>query len=256
MNQALFVSARLRLLAAAALATVAFSSSAIAGAISASSGNTQPSKSPDDSATVNFAVYDRTSGAAGDTFGTGVSGFDSLFAAGTSSQGLDTSASFLYLYQTVANGNTSSNVFQNTVGVPSSLVTSFGSFAGTTFSTSVLGTAAGFANPSSASTGATPVILSGQSGLTGFTGANSVSDGLSSVKANYFGTEVPFGGASVLWGFTSDTAPSLGNTAILESTGAGGTASTAVPEPSAALAGVLALGGFGAMARRKRRPQA
>jgi len=139
---------RLAAIAAAVVAAAALTASASAGSIAAFSGNTQPSKSPADSATVNFAVFNRTGGAAGDSFGTGVSSFDSFFAAGTSSGALDTSASYLYLYQTVANGNTSTGVFQNTVGVPQSLVSSFGSFTGTTFSTAVVGTPAGFGNTS------------------------------------------------------------------------------------------------------------
>jgi hypothetical protein len=242
---------RLAAVAAALVLPAAFATSAPAAAIAAFSGNTQPSRNGTDSATVNFAVFDRTSGAAGDTFDTGVSGFNSLFTAGTASGAFDTSASYLYLYETVANGDTSTPVFQNTVGVVSGLVSSFGSFTGTKFSTSVLGTAAGFGNTSPASVGASPVILSGQSGLT----APSVSDGSSSVKATYF-SEVPFGGASILWGYTSNVAPAIGNTAILESTGANGLAATAVPEPSAAFGAVMALAGLGASARRNRRARA
>jgi hypothetical protein len=195
---------------------------------------------------VNFAVFDHAGNSAGDSFGTGVANFDSLFTAGTSSPAFDTSASYLYLYQTVANGNTSTGVFQNTVGVTSNRVTSFGSFTGTEFSTTVLGTPAGFANPSPASTPATATILAGQSGLTA---PGSLTDGSSSVSAIFF-SEVPFGGASILWGYTSNTPPAIGNTAILETTGANGAAATALPEPGAACAVMLALG---AVATRKRR---
>ena len=244
-KQTSFVARGLRLAALASVATL-LSGSAFAGSISAFSGNTQPSKPVSsggpDSATVNFAVYDRTSGVAGDTFGTGVAGFDGLFAAGSTSPALDTSASYLYLYQTVANGDQNNSIFQNTVGVPSAFVTSFGSFTGTKFSTTVLGTPAGFANPSSASTPATPTILSGQSGLTGFTAGNSVDKGSSSLKADFFGSEVPINGASVLWGYTSNAGPGIGNTAILETTGAGGAVATAVPEPTAAIGAVMLLG--------------
>ncbi|HSV13276.1 MAG TPA: hypothetical protein VLI90_03405 [Tepidisphaeraceae bacterium] len=242
------VRARRVVVAGAAVITAAvLSSAAPAAVITGFSGNTQPSHNGTDSATVNFAVFDRTGGTAGDTFDTGLSGFDSLFVAGSSSAALDTSAKYLYLYQTVANGDTNTPVFQNTVGVVQPLVSSFGSFTGTKFSTTVLGTPAGFGNTSPASVGATPVILSGQSGLT----SGSISDGASSVKALYL-TEVPVGGASTLWGYTSNYAPALGNTAILETTGANGTAATAVPEPTAAFGAVVAAIGL-CTGRRKRR---
>ncbi len=223
---------------------------AFASPISAFSGNTQPYNSgTTDGATVNFAVYSTAGGTAGDTFGTGVSNFDSLFTGGSGS--LDTSASYLYVYQTVANAPSGQNVFQNTVGVVAALswVTSYGRFDGTMFSSTVLGTGAGFSNaPSPASTGASPVILSGQSGLT----SPSMSIGSSSVKATYL-SDLAYGTSSTLWGFTSNLPPHLGNTAVIEVGGANGTAPTTVPEP-ASLA-LLALAAPALALRRRKRHQ-
>ena len=227
----------------------ASASVASASSISAFSGNTQPAKGTGDAATVNFAVYDRAGGSAGDTFNTGLAGFDSLFTAGSGSAAFDTSASYLYLYQTVANGGLS--VFENTVGVVSPIVTSFGSFTGTSFSDTVLGSPAGFSNTSPASTGATPTI---NGSVSDAVAPSLLIDGSSSVQA-YFFSEIPAGGKSILWGYTSNVAPQIGNTAILETTGANGSAATAiVPIPPALCSGGLLIGAIALAKTRRRLP--
>ncbi|MGN6367835.1 MAG: hypothetical protein ACTHN5_06200 [Phycisphaerae bacterium] len=233
--------------AAAALLSLA-AAPAMASSIAAFSGNTQPANGGD-AATINFAVYSN-SGTAGDAFGTGLANFDSLFAPGSSSSGFDASAAYLYLYQTVA----TNAVFENTVGVTPSKVTSFGTFTNTSFSTNVLGTAAGFGNTSSASTPATPVIVS-QTGLD----TPNIFDGSSSVQAFFFSypsAELAAGHKTVLWGYTSNYAPIIGNTAIIDAAGANGQAATAgptlVPLPDAFLTGLSTLGGLALLAKLRR----
>jgi len=238
--------------AAAAVAISAltpFTRSASAEAISSFSGNTQPSKNNSDSSsasgTINFAVFDRNGGVSGDAFGTGVAGIDSLLSGGSAS--LDTSASYLYLYQTVNNGNTGSGIFQTSIGVPSTFVTSFGAFNGTTFSSSVLGTPAGFADTSPASVGASPVgLLSGQSGLTSLDLINAGSSALGA----YTLSDIPVGGKSVVYGYTSNAAPTIGNAAMIEATGSNGRVALA-PEP--ATLSLVGLAGLTLCSRRRRR---
>lgn len=230
----------------ALLAVVLLAGTADAAPIAAFSGNTQPFKPASaggpDGGTVNFAVYDRTGGTAGDPFGTGVAGLAGLFTPASSSPSatLDTSAAYLYLFQTVANSPTGESVFQNSVGiVPSTRVTSAGEFTGTDFSGVVLGAPAGFANPSPASTGVAPVILTGQAGLITPT---TLTLGASSLLARYFvPAELLNGQQSILFGYTSNFVPTFGSTAILETTGANGTVPTpsATPAPPVSPAGPL-----------------
>jgi hypothetical protein len=246
------------LLAAAIVAPALIAGSAHAAAIAAFSGNTQPFNSTGEpiGGTINFAVYNRTGGTAGDTFGTGLAGFDALFTPGASSGALSTGSQFLYLYQTVNNGPSSGSVpiFRNTVGVAPALVTSFGSFSATSFSTTILGTPAGFANTSPASTPATPGLVGGQTGLN----SPVITLGLSSLQATFF-SELTGGTKSLLWGFTSNTGPAIGSTAIIDASGANGQVSTAaavVPLPAAAWSGLAVLGGLGAARLRRRSPVA
>lgn len=216
-----------------------------AASISAFSGNTQPSHSPAPGVggTVDFAVYNHTGGTAGDTFDTGFAGFNALFTAGVGSGAFDTSAQYLYLFETVNNGPYSASfpISQNSVGVTGSRVTSFGGFTSLDFSTKILGTAAGFAEPSGHSTGATPIIAA-----TAGSSFPLVLDGSSSLKA-LFTTELNSGQESILWGYTSNYGPAFGNTGIVDGgTTADGSVPTAAvvptssPEPSA-----IALFGLG-----------
>ena len=74
-----------------------------------------------------FAVFDRD-GAAGDVFGTGLAGFDSLFKRGANSPTqLDTSARYLYLYQTVNDGHGNAGFATSTIDQVS--ITSWGHWA-------------------------------------------------------------------------------------------------------------------------------
>ncbi len=199
--------------------------------VTGGAGNTQPYNASGASATIDFAVFNRTGGTAGDTFGTGTTNFNSFFATGVGSGAFDTTAQFLYLYETVAIGpGSSSGVDVNTVAAKPGLVTSYGDFTGAEFSTQVLGTPAGYANPSNASTDGTPAILGGQTGLD----APFVFLGSTSLQAQFF-TELASGQASTLWGYTSNSPMSFGSTAILSgsASGANGLVPTAAtPEPS------------------------
>ncbi|HWE38521.1 MAG TPA: hypothetical protein VG406_18265, partial [Isosphaeraceae bacterium] len=72
---------------AALFATLTLAAAAPAGAdfVAGEAGNTQPhvtNPAPGVGGTIDFAVYDRTGGTAGDVFGTGVANFDALFSGG------------------------------------------------------------------------------------------------------------------------------------------------------------------------------
>jgi len=234
-------------------------SRADAGFIAAFSGNTQPEHTPQPAVggTINFAVYNTTGGTGSDPWNVGVN-MSALFVHGsTSAVNLDTTAKYLYLFQTYDNGPNASTVgiSENTVGVNASYLTSFGSFAGTSFSTPVLGTPAGFGDISPASTGATPIVLSGQGGLdvpTTFT----LTSG--SLIANY-SPEIGGGSApyeSVLWGYTSNYAPNFVIGGLLDGgTTADGYVPAAVPEPSSVVLSVIGLSAIGLGAYRRRRAQ-
>jgi hypothetical protein len=221
-----------------------------AGYLTGFSGNTAPASvfypASGVAGVVDFTVLDRTTGgSAGDTFGTGVSNFNSLFTAGTTSGAFDTSARYLYLYETYNNGANGATypISQNTVFVsqPGVSVTSYGSFKGAAFSTNVLGPQSTFTTVSPATVGSTPMIVTGNSGR-----APELSLGTSSLLALYkFAnfTELQAGEHSIIWGFTSNVAPIFATTSIQDGGTSGtGTAPTTtfVPEPSAFLS--LALG--------------
>jgi hypothetical protein len=241
--------------AVVAVMVLACSVPAKANLLVAFSGNTQPSQGATGvEGTVNFAVYDQTTGgSAGDTFGVGLAGFDALFAASTLSGPLDTSARYLYLYQTVNNSENTSMVpiSANTVQITPSLLTSWGRFDDTTFASTVNGSPAGFGDPSPSSVGAIAVVTT-DSGLFEPT----VVRGSASLLAFYLTAEIPVGSKSELWGYTSDFAPIFGTTGLIDGgTTADGTVPTAaVPEPSTlafALCGV-AVAGLGYMRRARR----
>ena len=118
------------LIAVAVLATSL--NSASAGIIHASSGNTQQTGvglAPVVDGTVNFAVFNKTGGSAGDVWNTGLAGFDAAFTQGTGSAVLDTTVAYLYVYQIVNDGATAVAIsaFSQQAG---SSVTSYGLWAG------------------------------------------------------------------------------------------------------------------------------
>jgi hypothetical protein len=197
-------------------------------------GNTQPACACSGvDGTVDFAVYNKTGGTSMDPFGVG-GAIKSSFVSGTGSGPLDASATYLYLFETVDNGSNTLPISSNSVGLASSsLATSWGYFGGWAFTVQVVGTPAGFANNSPASTGATPSV----STQTGLYTPSSLSVGPSSVIATY-ATNIAAGGNSVLWGFTSNNPPVLTTTSIQDGGTSGfGNAPTpgAVPEASTTL---------------------
>lgn len=230
----------------------AFAPSARAGFLSAFSGNTQPYQSGGVGGTVSFAVYDKTTSSfVGDTFGTGFSGFDATFAAGAGSAGLDTSARFLFLFTMLNNGPSAgtSSIDQTIVNASKSLLTSYGGFTGTAFNTPILGTPAGFGDPSPSSVGATPMIINA---------GNNATPSISVTPTLFIATFSPLLGSgqqSILFGFTTNTAPGMSRVGVFDgntpSTNASGTApSVVVPEPSAALLLTIALP-LGLLIRRR-----
>jgi len=238
-----------------ALSAVMATAPARAAFVTEFSGNTQPYHTvpgPGVGGTVNFAVLDRTGGTPGDTFGTGIANFDALFVAAAGSGALDTSAQYLYLYQTVNNGPSAAAfpISTNTVAVTPGFLTSFGTFTGTSFSTTVVGVPAGFSDPSAVQTGASPSIVSGQNGL----GTPTVILGETSLRA-LFNPELMAGGKSILWGYTSDRRPDIGQTGLIDGgTTSNGRVPTAtfppVPEPSAVVLSLIGLP-IGLLLRRR-----
>jgi hypothetical protein len=239
-------------------------SSAEGAYLSEFTGNTQPGHvSPPNqlngvTGTVSFAVFDRTGGTAGDTFGTGLADFDSRFTGGVgSSDSLDTSAKYLYLFQTTNNGPNADAfpVSTNSVAWLPGRATSWGSFAGTVFTSPVLGNPAGFYMESPPST--TGVV--GAVVATGTGKAPYLNPGSTSLRAFYAAPgpgELTTGQNSILWGYTSNSAPVFGSTSLQDGgTSADGiapTTSTAiVPEPPAALALALGLPLAGLLFRRR-----
>jgi len=214
---------------------------------------------------VNFTVLDHTGSGVGDSFGTGLAGFDATFSKGFLSGGLDTSARYLYLFETVNDGTNPLAISSNTVA--SSGVTSWGTFSGVGFTNSGTPTApggpylggAGGASTTRGNSSGTGVTggVPGAAFLPGY-GPQIVLNQTSSVQAEFLGGGLPAGSISYVWGYTSNLVPTFGPTNIQDGgTGAGGTVPTATPEPCSL---VLFLGvgstfaGFGG-ARMWRRKQ-
>lgn len=215
----------------------------LASPIAAFSGNTQPyNGSTATGGTVNFAAYTHD-GVAGDVFKTGVANFDALLTGGSGA--LDTSAAYLYLFQSVNNAPGGQTYDTESEGLASgtTAATSYGYVPGASFSQAVLGTAAGFGDPSGASTGASPSILTGVAGLNApvlmVRGSTSVQEYFAGIAA---------GQGSTIWGYTSNLPPALASTAIVF--GGNGLAVTALPEPASL--GLLAVGATAVMGRRRR----
>ncbi len=242
---------------AALIAALALASAATARAdfVAGQAGTTQPyvtSPAPGVGGTIDFAVYERADGTAGDVFGTGVANFDTLFSAGLNSGKLDTSAHYLYLFQTINNGPSSGSFPIDVQGIFNSGAhpTSSGTFAGTSFSETVLGTPAGFGTPSPVETDGLPTILAGRAGLL-TPSLNQFPQYLYEVD----GTGLKSGQATILWGFTSNTAgfpmaATLSGGGTLGADG-GVVMPGVVPEPSS-----LALAAIGRRPRAGRRTPA
>jgi len=240
-----------------ALAALAFAATARASLIPGDSGNTQPNHTNPGAGvggTVNFAVYDRTTGGtATDTFGTGLANFNTLFAAGSGSAAFDTTARYLYLYQVVNNGPNAGSfpISTSSVQVFPSLTTSFGTFTGTSFGTTVVGNPAGFADPGTISLGgaAPTVVLNGSSAQ-----PNLVLEGSTSLRIIFtVGNELTSGRFSVLYGYTSNAAPVVDHAGLID----GGTTTDGlvlsagtVPEPSAIVLSLIGLP-LGLLLRRR-----
>jgi len=247
-------SARKALLPTAVALTVALTAAAPARAIfiAGFSGNTQPSHTapgPGVGGTVNFAVYDATTGgSAGDTFGTGLAGFDALFTASAGSGAFNTASRYLYVYQTVNNGPNAGAfpISTNSVQATPANITSYGTVAGTSFSTTVVGAAAGFGDPSTFSGGAAPVIV-----LQAGNSTPTLLLGSTSLRA-LFSPELTAGAKSTLWVYTSNVAPQIGVTGLIDGgTTADGRAPTAVPEPSAVALSLIGLPALMLLRRRR-----
>lgn len=253
-------------LAFLALPVVLAASAAQGAFIGAFSGNTFPQDTPTTlDAHVNFAVLDTTGGVAGDTWGTGFAGFDALFVAGVLSPVLDTTAQYLYLFQTVNDGDHPEAISQNTVSVPNAAATStsFGHFSAG-FTPGSNGPSAPPGDPSQPLTSQFPTIVNGA----GLQVPDFVTRQANSIGASFILTNLAGGAASTLWGYTSNYAPTLGTSLnpLFASTSIqdGGTnaagkvpipdVSAAVPEPvTLVIWSALGLGGMGlAMVRRRK----
>jgi hypothetical protein len=261
--------------AAGALFIGAAASVANASLIGFASGNTNPYDVTQNGGnaidgTVNFAIFDHSGATAGDSFGTGLAGFDSLFSnsvnTGTlAGAGFSTSSTYLYLYQAVNNGSNTLEMSQFTIGLlgtnswNSSLVTSFGYFTGAGFkdnsgaitTSNVLGGPDSpftvFSNRDPASFGVTG---GGAISITGGVAPTALSIDGSSFKVTYGGLNLTSGQIALLVGFTSDAPPVLAGVSIQDgSTNGGGTAiqpgpaqETILPEPASMLVWSLGLG--------------
>jgi len=227
-----------------------------AGYLASFTGNTFPSNSTGASPLrgndghVNFAVLDHSGGTPGDTWGTGLANFDSIFSASVGSASLDTSAAYLYLFQTINDGVKTGDIARNTVEVDAGLVTSYGKFSGVGFTTNGVPTAPGIplgvsalpGNPSSASVGALNPGVSLQGSLTSPLSVNLDPSGVLSAVYSAFGPELISGHKSIIWGYTSNSAPGFANTGILDGVAANGTVpyNAITPEPAS-----FAMLGFG-----------
>jgi len=248
-----------RLTAALAVAALAIvSSSAKASVEPGFAGNTHPVFSATGAqGFIDFAVYDRSGGTPGDSFGTGIAGFDAVLTAA----GFNVTSNFLYLFQNV---NKDTDISQSTVAAASANVTGVGKlvgdgFTGVTFATPFIGgSAAAAGNPSPAVTGATPTISTGLTLLAPLT----VVSGSSSVQATFTpNLDAANGQVSTLWGYTSNNSPVLPNNGSIQDMGTSAVGTvpgptgglTSVPEPSSlVVAGIGALGMLGFGLRRRK----
>ena len=110
-------------LALAATAILTASAPARADLIGNFSGNTHPQTStqPGADAVINFAVFNKTGGSAGDTFNTGFAGIDTQLLTA----GMDPTHPFLYLFQ-VVNWSTTEQVISVSIATTPGTVASKG----------------------------------------------------------------------------------------------------------------------------------
>jgi len=279
--------ARLALLALAGLAVGGPAPSARAEFLADFSGNTSVTSTGPNTTKLdgvyNFAVLNRTGGTSGDTFGTGLSNFDSYFNAGTGSGGLNTSAKYLYLFEVVNSPSGKALIQQVMTSLyHASDITSWGSFYSLTQEGEVTGV--GFKDNKGA-IGVPPDTASGNyfgsdtltfDGVahTGVTnpGVMILADGSSVTPLDVFmdgnnlrtvfsisnePNQLANNSRSVLIGFTSDFDPTMGSFNMRNSSSTPSTIYGAAPipnpEPSAqVLAGVGVAGLLGVALCRRR----
>jgi hypothetical protein len=245
-----------------------------AGFIQAFSGNTAPTAGRVMS-TVNFAVLDTAGGNGTDTWNTGYAQFDTTFKAGTGSpKNLDTTASYLYLYQVTNDfpaGNANFISFTTIpVGVPLASITSWGWFTGLGLSdafgevtsANFFGNTRTRGNPAAANTGVTNpsvVALANGTYVTPF-------DVTFPNRPDRFSADWVDGGSpiaaqqrSLIFGFTTDLAPGLVPGAVSgrapNQLPNNATGSMPFPVPEPASVALIANGSLLALAACFRRPR-
>lgn len=217
------------------------------------SGNTHPrtSTQPGADAVINFAVFNKTNGVAGDTFRTGFANFDTALLTA----GMDPTHPFLYLFQ-VVNLSATESVISTSISTTGGTVASRGVLSNTlslSDSAGVMTTTNGmgpvFATGADNSTAVTfgvpnpagsPWVAAGAS-IGGFT----LLQGAASIATN--GMVLNPGERSAIFGYTSLFAPGNFGNAGVNAFGSSGTSAQgltplAVPEP-----GPLALGAVGGL---------
>jgi hypothetical protein len=238
----------------AVMALALVSSSAEASLIGAFSGNTQPEQDGTQGF-INFAVYDTSGGGVGDTFGTGFAGMDAALLANFGAASI--TSSFLYLFE---NTVVSTDIASSSVNVNSALVTSFGKLPALDF-TQVAGGSL-FLGPAAAAAGHVSPAVVGATAAQGTPIADGAAIAPDTVTLNPTSLVASYIPAittvqhSTLWGYTSNSPPSLTVGSIQDSgLAANGRVAgpNAVPEPSSVvIAGLGALGLIGYGIRRRR----
>ncbi len=217
------------------------------------SGNTNAGSSPlvlD--ATVNFAVLDRTAnGNPDDPFGIGSTAFYNTFVPGAKSENeFDGSARYLYLYQVANNGDNNEEVSTVTVRLRDAAaresITSWGYFGGYGLQddgglvsyTNDFGTSGEWGAPAAANTGVTsPAVGTINDGVD----PDPVRAGATGFRASFVDELVTDDRRSVIFGFTSNNAPTLELVQLLDGFGsASGYVASPVPSPTTVL-GIIAL---------------
>ena len=249
-NKLMSVSGRwIGLFALTALAMLAATAPSRADLIGDYSGNTHPQLSPQPGvdSIINFAVFDRTGGTTGDSFGIGLAGIDTVLSNAGFVIGNAAASPYLWLFQ-IANAPTSGTTDVSILfGAPGSVVTSTGilpsqyslndSGGAVTFS-NPFGTAAAAGNPSGDSTnptGGPAWIVSGQNNTKQPTSLDLFPSALDAIFSN---PGLQPGEVSSIYGFSSTEGPSSFSLAhVAGATGASGTSAdgytpSAVPEPA------------------------
>lgn len=246
----------MRRLALAVAVLMATATTVKAGVVTSFSGNTQPEIVTPVGTTqgfINFAVFNTAGGVAGDHYGTGLAGIDTLLAA----DGFSTTSSFLYLFQNV---NIGSDIASGSVNVLSADVTGHGVLSGLGYS-QVTGSANPFLGATAATAGNISPAVTGatqtEGNVTTFSGLvtpSLLTLNSSSLVATYSPALVGTGDRSALWGYTSDFAPTLALGSIQDSgVAANGVVPSlsAVPEPSTLATCLVGMMSFAAYAAGK-----